>query len=97
MPAFQNLVRKRLEYSTDENSTSISGFGEEIKNLLNEIRKFKTERNLSLKEPLKKVCVYTEREEYKEYYRDIIKDLYACTSASEINIECAEKFGVEII
>lgn len=77
-----------------ENSEILS-FGENIKKLVAEVRKFKSERNLSLKEPLS-IIKLNIPEIQVEYFVKTIYDIKACTWAEEIEINLGEQFKIEI-
>jgi valyl-tRNA synthetase len=80
----------------DKIDSFILEFGERIKDILKEVRKYKSDRNLSLKEPLNKIdiCIpgymLCSIEQTK-------KDLIACTGAQEIIINSGDefRFGIE--
>lgn len=69
-------------------------FGETLKKILMEARKYKSERNLSLKESLDKIEVVTESN-IKELM-ETISDLVACTKTKEIIIEEGKKTSIKI-
>lgn len=70
-------------------------FGEKIKEILREVRKSKSDKNLSMKEPLEKLTIYDE-ETNLDMLLSIKKDLIACTSAKELCICEGNEFGMEI-
>jgi valyl-tRNA synthetase len=73
----------------------ILSFGSKLVEIVSEARKYKSERNLSLKEPLKKIELSISGKE-EEFFKDTMKDLMACTSAGEILIKYGEEFSVLI-
>lgn len=73
-------------------------FGETIKKIIGEVRKYKSERNLSLKEKI--YCLKINIPENQgEYLQKTLKDIKACTWAEEIEVESvtARDFCSQII
>lgn len=73
----------------------ILSFGSKLVEIVSEARKYKSERNLSLKEPLEKIEITICSLE-GELLKEIEKDLIACTSAGEILIKYGETFSAMI-
>ncbi|MDP4089875.1 MAG: valine--tRNA ligase [Bacillota bacterium] len=70
-------------------------FGEACKSILGEIRKYKTERNMSMKEPVNKLTIQAEEKLIKKL-EATIKDLKGCTSAGSIEIKAGGELIVQI-
>lgn len=70
-------------------------FGEMIKDILREVRKYKSDRNLSLKEPLKKIEINMPNDMLNSINL-AKKDLLACTGANEIIINTDNEFKFNI-
>lgn len=81
-----------IKDSTDSFSLE---FGEKIKDILREVRKYKSDRNLSLKEPLNRIKI-----SIPDYMLNSIeltrKDLIACTGAHELVIDASDEFRFNI-
>ncbi len=69
------------EEPVDEN---LIAFGESLKNTVYEARKYKAQRNLSMREPMENLEIVTESR-FLEWYRMSEKDLKACTRAEVIH------------
>lgn len=65
-------------------------FGEALKAILGEVRKFKAARNLSMKAPLKSVRIASD-DKTAGHIKEALKDLKACAAAGEIQISKGEK------
>lgn len=61
-------------------------FGESIKKVVSEVRKYKTENGLSMKEPLDSLKISTSIDNIK-MLKNCILDVQACTKSSNIDIE----------
>jgi valyl-tRNA synthetase len=77
-----------IQWNRNPNSENeaILSFGENIKALISEVRKYKSERNLSLKDPIASVAINIPKEQY-HYLQKTLKDIKACTWAEEIIIK----------
>ncbi len=71
-------------------------FGEEIKKVVSEVRKYKSERNLSMKEPISNLKFPLSLESMK-LFKDSILDIQSCTRAENIEIEKDSSLGIQII
>lgn len=71
-------------------------FGENIKNLISEVRKYKSERNLSLKERLNNIKVNIPTNQ-SSYFQKTFKDIKACTWAENIEIYPSDCWNIEIL
>ncbi|GKU26487.1 valine--tRNA ligase [Clostridium folliculivorans] len=80
----------------DTEKEKILEFGEFIEEIVSEVRKYKSERNLSLKESLSNLNINMSKE-FNNYFNRTLKDLKACTWAENIELHFDEKFSVEII
>lgn len=58
-------------------------FGENLKVLIYEARKYKTERNLSMREPIEKLDITIEHQ-FADWFRLTENDIRSCTRANEI-------------
>lgn len=65
-------------------------FGEAMKDVVSTVRKYKTERGLSMKEPIGVLKIYTSLENI-HMLRECLLDIQACTRAMKIEVEVAEK------
>jgi Valyl-tRNA synthetase len=70
-------------------------FGENIKKVISEVRKYKSERNLSLKESIKLIKIHTP-EDNMIYFEKSYKDIKACTWAKDIELIPNNTFHIEI-
>lgn len=75
---------------------SILKFGENIKRLIGEIRKYKSERNLSLKDEIDKIKLNISVDQVNNF-KKTLKDIKACTWAREISFDQKEEWGGIII
>lgn len=80
---------------TEQQNDDILKFGERIKDILTHVRKFKSERNLSLKSPLKKIQIFIPDCNFKMFHSSE-KDLIACTRVQSIELIRSEHFRVII-
>lgn len=65
-------------------------FGEEMKKVVGEVRKYKTENGVSMKEPLESIKIETSLDNIK-LLRESIMDIRACTHANDIDVELNEQ------
>lgn len=71
-------------------------FGEMIKKIVFEVRKFKSDRNLSMKEPIDNIKLFTSIENMK-LLKSALGDILSCTKANDIDVElCQDETRVEI-
>lgn len=101
---YQNLYKSLEKEETLSNSSfkelpssqKYLDFGTEIKNIVSEVRKFKSERNLSMKEPVENIKIYISLENAK-LLRSSLMDILSCTRTNNIDIEiCNDDMHVEI-
>ena len=71
-------------------------FGEDMKKILGEVRRYKTENGLSMKEIIPNLTISTTRENI-EKLEDSIMDIYNCTHADNIDINIDDDTKVNII
>ncbi|GKX65060.1 valine--tRNA ligase [Inconstantimicrobium mannanitabidum] len=71
-------------------------FGENIKAIISEVRKYKSERNLSLKERLNIIKVNIPINQ-SSYFQKTFKDIKACTWAENIEISPSNCWNIEIL
>jgi valyl-tRNA synthetase len=81
---------------SDIKNEDILYFGENIKKIIGEVRKYKSERNLSLKEKISRLKINIP-ENQEGYLQKTLKDIKACTWAEKIEFEYKDKWEVEII
>ncbi len=82
---FQDELLSTSQFSKlpyDEKSLE---FGEAMKTVVSEVRKYKTERNLSMKDQLDTLTISTSIENIR-LLRDSILDIQSCTHAKNINV-----------
>ncbi len=70
-------------------------FGNAIKKVVGDVRKYKTECNLSMKEPIEKLKISTSLDNIR-CLRDSILDIQSCTRAEHIDIEKSDTTEVLI-
>jgi valyl-tRNA synthetase len=70
-------------------------FGDAMKKIVGDVRKYKTERNLSMKEPIEELKISTSLDNIR-CLRDSILDIQSCTSAEHIDIEKSDETEVTI-
>lgn len=75
--------------------TSSLEFGERIKSILKEVRRYKSDRNLSMKESLNKLNISIQDSLLNSLWATR-KDLIACTGAQEIKVSTGEGFSFSI-
>lgn len=81
---------------SDINNKDILYFGENIKKIISEVRKYKSERNLSIKENINKLKIIIPQNQ-DNYMQKTLKDIKACTWAEKIEIEFSDNCEIEII
>ena len=70
-------------------------FGDVIKKVVGDVRKYKTECNLSMKEPIEELKISTSLDNIR-CLRDSILDIQSCTRAEHIDIEKSNETEVSI-
>lgn len=70
-------------------------FGEMVKEIISEVRKYKSEKNLSLKEEINILEINLEADKIN-YLEQTIKDIKSCTWAKEIRINETDSFRMNI-
>ena len=70
-------------------------FGDAMKKVVGDVRKYKTERNLSMKEPIEELKISTSLDNIR-CLRDSILDIQSCTRAEHIDIEKSDETEVSI-
>jgi valyl-tRNA synthetase len=70
-------------------------FGDAMKKVVGDVRKYKTERNLSMKEPIESLEIETSLDNIR-CLRDSISDIQSCTRAEHIIIEKSDTTEVTI-
>jgi len=98
---FKNLEKCPSIHSMTWNMTpntnieEILSFGESIKNVVSEVRRYKSERNLSLKEKIGILKIGIPISQ-KEHLQKTLKDIKACTWAEEIEVTISDNLYAEI-
>ena len=59
-------------------------FGEKIKDIIFEVRRYKSERNLSMREEMESLDIHAEQR-FEEWFKQTGKDIQACSRAARIN------------
>lgn len=77
-------------------SEGLLSFGENIKNIIAEVRKYKSERSFSLKEKIDCLKISIPKN-HEEYLKKTLKDLKACTGAERIEVALSDKSRIEIL
>ena len=70
-------------------------FGDAMKKVVGDVRKYKTERNLSMKEPIEELKISMSLDNIR-CLRDSILDIQSCTRAEHIDIEKSDETEVTI-
>lgn len=70
-------------------------FGDAMKKVVGDVRKYKTERNLSMKEPIEELKISTSLDNIR-CLRDSILDIQNCTRAEHIDVEKSDETEVTI-
>ncbi len=78
-------IHKLLWEKESEIDNDIINFGNELKSIIAETRKYKSENSLSVKSDMDELVINTE-EKYVDLFNKTIKDLVACCHAKEIKI-----------
>lgn len=77
----------KLAWNKEEDLNSmLLVFGEELKKSIMEVRKYKSENNLSMKEEIQAVNI-TSQKSLEKYFRETEKDILACTNGKEIRYD----------
>lgn len=82
----------KLDFKNEE----ILEFGENIKKIIGEVRRYKSERNLSLKDKINILKISISKTQ-SIYLQKTLKDIKACTWADEIELNFSDECNVEII
>jgi valyl-tRNA synthetase len=92
-PSIHSLQWSMKSETEDE---EIISFGESLKAIIGQVRRYKSERNLSLKEPIGCLSITT-LEKQEEYIKKSLMDIKHCTKAEEIELfigeECKAAIG----
>ncbi|MFZ5967525.1 MAG: valine--tRNA ligase [Bacillota bacterium] len=88
-------IHQTTWYKADETDKSILQFGETVKQILAEVRKYKSERNISLKTELDIVEIFTLKN-HIPLLTEIKKDLHACTAAKMIHLKEEKEFAINV-
>ena len=70
-------------------------FGDAMKKVVGDVRKYKTERNLSMKKPIEELKISTTLDNIR-CLRDSILDIQSCTRAEHIDVEKSDETEVTI-
>lgn len=71
----------------DEN---ILTFGEQLKDAISLMRKYKSENNLSMRAEIEEFVIHGSQK-YEKWFNDTEKDLFACSHAKNIIFECVDE------
>ena len=100
---YQNLYKKEKEqilscsiYKELPCNKEYLEFGEFIKELIFRVRKYKSDHNLSMKEPIDTINISTKLDNIK-LLKDSIGDICSCTKASNINVQNSAETFIEIV
>jgi valyl-tRNA synthetase len=91
-----SIHKLQWNMKADINNEEILSFGENLKNIIGKVRKYKSERNLSLKEKIN-ILKISIPENQSSYFEKTLMDIKACTWAEEIQINFSDQCNVEII
>lgn len=91
-PSIHTITWNMYDRFSDEKLLS---FGENLKSIIGEVRKYKSERNLSLKTTINVLSI-SDTMHNIELFRECIKDIKACTWAESIDIYPEKTFKIEI-
>lgn len=72
------------ERETEPVDSQILRFGENLKNVVADARKFKSENNLSMKAEMDEITIQTEDDSMEEMFRKTVGDIRACCRAKAI-------------
>lgn len=70
---------------TDVNADIII-FGEKLKDIISEMRKFKSEHNLSMATEMELLVIRTEKR-FVDWFKQTEKDMQACTKAKDVKYQ----------
>ena len=84
------------EMKTDNINEAILNFGENMKKIISEVRKYKSERNLSLKEKINNLII-TIPECQGCYLEKTLMDIKACTWSEKIEVTYGEELKIKIM
>lgn len=70
-------------------------FGDAMKKVVGDVRKYKTEHNLSMKEPIEELKISTSLDNIR-CLRDSILDIQSCTRAEHIDVEKSDETEITI-
>jgi valyl-tRNA synthetase len=79
----EESIHRTIFSQMEELDQNLLNFGEELKELIMGVRKYKSEKNLSMKDPLDVVTIECD-EVLKHMFMQIEKDVTACTNSKEI-------------
>lgn len=71
-------------------------FGEQIKEVVGEVRKLKAQLGISMKEPITSITITAKAEELKKFEKTKL-DIIACTAAETVIIKEGETFTVQVL
>jgi valyl-tRNA synthetase len=81
--------------SLDNIEEDLLSFGDNIKLLIGEVRKYKSERNLSLKDAISSITINIPEDQLPSLQKTL-KDIKACTWAEDIDINLSNDWKIEI-
>ncbi|QAA33033.1 valine--tRNA ligase [Clostridium manihotivorum] len=93
----QISIHKMLwNMKAEHNNEAILNFGESIKQIIGEVRRYKSERNQSLKEKINTLIIHIPIEQL-QYLEKTLNDIKSCTWAEEVQLNLCDSCGIEII
>lgn len=91
-----SIHKMQWNMKSEAKNKDILCFGENIKNIIGQVRRYKSERTLSLKEKINTLKLSIP-ENQEVYFQKTLRDIKACTWAEEIQLSFTDKCNVEII
>jgi valyl-tRNA synthetase len=82
----QVSIHKLVWNKEEDLNSMLLAYGEELKKSIMEVRKCKSENNLSMKEEIQAVNI-TSQKSLEKYFRETEKDIMACTNGKEIRYD----------
>lgn len=82
-----------IELESNKFDKGLINFGESMKEFIGEVRKYKTDKNLSLRHELSKIKVEVKSEDVSNF-NDMYQDLCACFVCKEIEIIAAKELKI---
>ena len=90
-----SIHKLEWNHSLDNIEEDLLSFGENIKLLVGEVRKYKSERNLSLKDTIANIAINTPENQFLSLQKTF-NDIKACTWAEDIQFQISDNWKFEI-